>query len=827
MAENHLLKVLNCFTFNQSQKNSIHFIGEGNLWIADTYNNYTQQLVQTLIMLGLKHTAPNQLEVYGYDNQLRGLFAPFSAYTSGEYNLIDILTEEDELIELLHYLKKHIFGVQNVIQGQAPSLIQFRAAKKRPIESYKLVVLNLNLAKLEDDTYALLSHLFQAGPRAGVTFVLIDHGGNANHLNFFGSMKNIQMLQAGENTVSIAAPDDSTGSLHIHEKFPYRPYTAQEIIRENQTEEKKQLHSEKPLVTFNEVHPAYPFDDDMRLMEHIWCERIDDSLKMRSSIDGVSFSLGKYGDDILKVTIGDEINQRHNALITGAVGQGKSNLISVIIHSLSMRYSPQELELYLLDFKEGVSLKAYSGIDNDIYLPHAKALALESDVEYGLSMLQYLYAIYKKRMRLFKAHNVKSLKEYREAYPKETMPRIVIIIDEFQLMFGDEGPVSEQVANLLEKSVRLYRAAGIHFILASQSIAGNVALMGSSDQIFSQIPIRIAHKNSVAESQRTLGVGNVAAATLKPREAIVNEDYGEESQNRKIIAAYGDDRVLEPLRKVIWQKAKSFTEPPRVFDSEKKIKINHAKRELAWVQNQPNHALIGREINVEATPATVHLYSEFGENILLLGSPNREANHVLGIVEALAYSLVLNASADTSFSFYDFQHSDPNKTSTFRRFIQKLQTLNARVALKNPDHLLEGLEEITKKHEDHQKHYIFGIGMDRFSPKNIDLYTPPLQEFMSEASIRGIHFIGWWTKGTNLAKHVGDMTPKAKDFFNTRIFLNTDAQTVQNYTTLGTNWEAMDNRVLVFDEIYDVVPKVIIPYTPLNAQEIETMLGEE
>ena len=50
---------------------------------------------------------------------------------------------------------------------------------------------------------------------------------------------------------------------------------------------------------------------------------------------------------------------RPPALVTGAVGQGKSNLIAVLVHSWCQRYSPSELELYLLDFKEGVTLQAF------------------------------------------------------------------------------------------------------------------------------------------------------------------------------------------------------------------------------------------------------------------------------------------------------------------------------------------------------------------------------------------------------------------------------------------------------------------------------------
>ena len=210
--------------------------------------------------------------------------------------------------------------------------------------------------------------------------------------------------------------------------------------------------------------------------------------------------LYKFGINDMKITIGDEINQRHNAIITGAVGQGKSNLISVIIHSLCQRYSPQELQLYLLDFKEGVTFKPFSNIGQDEYLPHAKALGLESDVSFGIAVLNSLYEEYQRRMSLLKKNSVKSIRELRACHPEIQIPRILVIIDEFQMMFGSEMQEGQKVADLLEKSVRLFRAAGIHFILASQTISGNVVLAQKRDSIFGQVPIRIALKNSISTS---------------------------------------------------------------------------------------------------------------------------------------------------------------------------------------------------------------------------------------------------------------------------------------------------------------------------------------
>jgi len=61
-------------------------------------------------------------------------------------------------------------------------------------------------------------------------------------------------------------------------------------------------------------------------------------------------------------------------------------------------FTPDEVEFYLIDFKKGVEFKAYS----DNQLPHVKAVAIESDREFGLSILQRLDAELSRRGELYR-----------------------------------------------------------------------------------------------------------------------------------------------------------------------------------------------------------------------------------------------------------------------------------------------------------------------------------------------------------------------------------------------------------------------------------------
>ena len=75
----------------------------------------------------------------------------------------------------------------------------------------------------------------------------------------------------------------------------------------------------------------------------------------------------EFGDPVSKGT-------SHHALVTGSLGSGKSTLLHTIIMSALTTYSPDELNLYLLDFKSGTEFQVYANHK----IPHIKVLALDA-----------------------------------------------------------------------------------------------------------------------------------------------------------------------------------------------------------------------------------------------------------------------------------------------------------------------------------------------------------------------------------------------------------------------------------------------------------------
>src|SRR5204863_10161852 len=122
---------------------------------------------------------------------------------------------------------------------------------------------------------------------------------------------------------------------------------------------------------------------------------------------------------------------RQHVLIAGKTGSGKSTLFHVLITNTALRYSPEQVELYLVDFKKGVEFKCYA----TRRLPHARVVAIESDREFGLSVLQRVDEELKRRGELFRHVGAQDVAGYKRAGGTEPVPRSLLMIDEFQEFF--------------------------------------------------------------------------------------------------------------------------------------------------------------------------------------------------------------------------------------------------------------------------------------------------------------------------------------------------------------------------------------------------------
>ncbi len=245
----------------------------------------------------------------------------------------------------------------------------------------------------------------------------------------------------------------------------------------------------------------------------------EDRFWTSDSRTGIDVPIGRAGATKLQhLRLGKGTSQ--HVLVAGKTGSGKSTLLHALITNLALYYSPTEVEFYLIDFKKGVEFKVYA----EQRLPHARVIAIESDREFGVSVLERLDSLLRDRGELFRETGVQDIAGFRNARPDAVMPRTLLLVDEFQEFFIEDDAISQQAALLLDRLIRQGRAFGVHILLGSQTLAGAYSLARST---LGQIAVRIALQCSDTDAHLILSEENTAARLLtRPGEAIYNDANG-------------------------------------------------------------------------------------------------------------------------------------------------------------------------------------------------------------------------------------------------------------------------------------------------------------
>ena len=211
----------------------------------------------------------------------------------------------------------------------------------------------------------------------------------------------------------------------------------------------------------------------------------------------LTFAIGK---NLVGEAITDNLAKGPHYLVAGATGSGKSVCLNVMIVSLIMRYSPEELRLILIDPKR-VGFRCYE------HLPHLMIDDIVTEPQKAIAVLQWAYNEMEKRYDVFAActeHVITDIDGYNKLIASDTvpkMPRIVIIVDELaDLMETCKKDMEARIRALAQKA----RAAGVHLVLATQRPSVDII----TGTIKANLPSRIALKvMNYADSQTILSHG--------------------------------------------------------------------------------------------------------------------------------------------------------------------------------------------------------------------------------------------------------------------------------------------------------------------------------
>jgi S-DNA-T family DNA segregation ATPase FtsK/SpoIIIE len=382
-----------------------------------------------------------------------------------------------------------------------------------------------------------------------------------------------------------------------------------------------------------------------------------------SSARNLRVPVGRAGATRLQPFLLGEGTSQH-ALIAGKTGSGKSTLLHAIITGIATWYSPDEVELWLVDFKKGVEFKTYA----EHALPHARAVAIESDREFGLSVLEGLDAELSRRGELYRDAGVQDIAGFRAARPGERMPRILLVIDEFQEFFLDDDKVAQGASMLLDRLVRQGRAFGMHAILGSQTLGGAYSLARST---MGQMGVRVALQCSEADSQLILSDENTAARLLsRPGEAIYNDAGGRPEGNSPFQVAFLPDEKRDRWLDEVESRARgTYDSLPRiVFEGDARAAMSQHPAAKGAPEPEPRGGLrlwLGEAVSIRP-PTAARIARAAGANVACI-SPRDDQS--VSTTAAILLS-ISRESPDAVVDLLDGTPADAPEAGVLARFCE-------------------------------------------------------------------------------------------------------------------------------------------------------------
>jgi len=363
---------------------------------------------------------------------------------------------------------------------------------------------------------------------------------------------------------------------------------------------------------------------------------------------GICVPFGKKGIDNVYLPVGiDEFGEpspTHHGLIGGKTGSGKTVLIHDIILMASIYYPLDELEFWLLDYKEGTEFALYSDF------PHVTILSMESEIEFGIDVLKKAIDEISRRGELFKKAGVSNLTGYNKKMEEqgrldEKLTRIILFIDEFQVLLSRDSKTSEIVNNLLDDIVRRGRSFGVNLFLATQTLKD----ITFKDSIKSNMPLRIALAMEKKDAAIILSPENVVAEFIQnPGEGILNKAAGIPQYNIHFQAYLALDisekqQYFSTVKNEIidfaythYNNINDHMKNRFVYNGEVDTYIEENEEYMGALKNNtpfPDRRIyLGVPVGLDKEHAYIKFSNDFAENMIMVGPDVKRAASIVDLI---------------------------------------------------------------------------------------------------------------------------------------------------------------------------------------------------
>ncbi len=688
-------------------------------------------------------------------------FSMFSCLGDDDKRIIStkIWSNPDRIKEQLGLLIEQIEHVnQDCLRGEYKNIVVYNEHVGKNAEPLQALFVADFPRHFDKEAWEMLEKIVSSGPKCGIYTYIVGSRADIEHEydSISGIVEKMELMDFVKGTLRYSYGEMSHKVLPV--KMPSK--ANQENIYEVLKNGIKT--SDRITINYDEIteeltrHPEKWF----RFSE-------ENGLDIPIGLEGASRSV--------QIHLGGELVTQHHALISGTIGSGKSSLLHTIIMSLLFKYDPEDVQIYLLDFKRGVEFKIFA----ESRLQNFRVISLDTEAEFGLAVLRYLEQEQAERAQEFHDKNCDNIEKYNEIAERDLeddiykLPRIVVIIDEFHEMFANaDSDIAKECAMLLEQVVRQGRALGIHMILASQTLPDHLV------RVYDQIMNRIVLQSTAASAQHILDADNAAVNTLvnvDPGRGIFNDGGGNKDANHNIRIAYFPEKEEEELLRRIRENQEkvfgtTYADKPRLLlstiqdDNENPLNLFVEEGVVPQKLELGCPLYLGEEIAME-NHFSVRLTARRAQNVLILGSDPKRAKLIYSFA---AMSILFHCYCEVSESiwrgepvitFFDFasvQGISRPRSRTAKKSIDIMNELSARfpdaVRVYGKDSLMDGIETLQREYEEQdgqRRHYIIFAGLNR-ARRLLDhdsaYEMPPLQIFMNlvkNGPASGYHFIVW------------------------------------------------------------------------------------
>lgn len=513
-----------------------------------------------------------------------------------------------DIEQKLKIMTDHISNVtQRCLQGKYDNIYEYNRVAEQNAEAYQVLMLMDFPAGLTDQSLKLLEQIVTSGPKCGVFTVIYRNES--------------QYKKISERSYPLIANIETNFQV-----FNFNANCTQITCSGEKVKDKALLWNSLQLPSSNQMDQIIAtLKKGIKNADKvvIGIDKVSNAETTETTKDGIRIPIGIHGaNEVQYLTLG--VGGSHHALIAGVAGSGKSSLLHTIILRTLTQYSPDELSIYLVDFKRGVEFKIYA----DFELPSFKVVAIESEREFGYNILLALEREQKIRADLFKKSHVDKIEEYRALGKK--MPRVLVIMDEFHELFSNANDeFAKKSATIMERIVRQGRAFGVHLILASQSYSN---ITGIDRAVFDQMAVRIVLKCSKADANLLLDNGSTEIDQISiddPGRAVYNSEAGNKEYNSHFRVAYIEPERHRGMLQEISDKTISYAKQPT------RILLSNIEDNKYSIFNQfehyepsrcpvPGRLYIGETLSV-TNNMNMDLVRSDNSNLLMLGNDTEKA----------------------------------------------------------------------------------------------------------------------------------------------------------------------------------------------------------